>query len=777
MAPDGPLDITQAAPAPAPGGSRGLQRIEHYRIVRELGAGGMGCVFEAYDEKLHRPVALKVLAAHLSASGHAGARFQQEAWIAGRLDHPNVVQVYDRGTTGECQWIAMEYVGGGSLADVVQNLKRSGRDERWGLVAGTRECVVWAIERVVQAARGLDHAHRRGVVHRDVKPGNLLLEGEGGAVKVADFGIALEVDATQLTTAGGVLGTAAYMPPEQILGERERIGVASDVYALAVTLFELLTLELPFSGQTQQMYLQSVLTGEARRAGRLNARVGADLETVLRKALEKDPRDRYASCAAFGDDLLNVLQFRPIVARRPGIARRAEKWVRRRPVHAALLGLALVSVPTIAVLGQRALEHRRLVVQQRVEREWKEVRWLFAQTSRTADARAKAGELLRGDPDHVPALRVRALAGVRLAREARDPAAIRRLQEESLADLGRLVALAPDVAWPYRLRALALRQFDRAEQARADEASALARSGGATTDEDLDIDALVAFEAGDYGKTVALLSQLLARRPNSPPELYRRARAFEQLGNVESAIVDYRVAVALDPDDFATQAELGRLLTASGAPEEGERFLARAAELKPGAFEVDERLAENAIALGRRATADPAAARARFESAVRFARRAIGENPDSAWARINLGAALMELYRIDGDARVADEAIGQYERARALLAARSGEDAPAARVATLINLCDARIQLGRAREAVESCRAAAAAAPGSATAFYNLAGAYALAGRPDEALGALARDVELGDTDAAYLAADPWFAGLRQDARFRDLLERMRRGS
>src|SRR5262249_18466705 len=162
-------------------------------------------------------------------------------------------------------------------------------------------------------------------------------------------------EATRLTTDGAVMGTLVYMAPEQILGRQREIDARTDVYALGVTLFELLTLELPYAGATQQLYTSAVLTSEARRVRRINRRVGRDLEIVIGKALEKAPRDRYLTAAAFGDDLERVLALRPIEAVPPGQATKAWKWVRRRPVHAALAALLVVGIPTVPYLGWRAI--------------------------------------------------------------------------------------------------------------------------------------------------------------------------------------------------------------------------------------------------------------------------------------------------------------------------------------------------------------------------------------------------------------------------------------
>jgi serine/threonine-protein kinase len=253
-----------------------------YRVERELGHGGMATVFLARDEELRRPVALKVLAEHLAGDDTFRARFIREAKLAGRLSHPNVVQVYDAGETDEQPFIVMEYVSGKTLAD----------------------CGQLAPERVValgvQACAGLQHAHEAGLVHRDVKPGNLLLRDDG-VLKIADFGIARAAEATRHTQVGTLLGTAAYLAPEQIAGEDAT--TASDVYSLGAVLYELLTGRPPFSFDSLAELAAQQADGVITPVGDLAQAVPAELEAAVMHALARDPKFRPASAAELGQEL------------------------------------------------------------------------------------------------------------------------------------------------------------------------------------------------------------------------------------------------------------------------------------------------------------------------------------------------------------------------------------------------------------------------------------------------------------------------------------------
>src|SRR4051794_36797344 len=252
-----------------------------YRLERGLGAGGMSTVFLAQDSVLERGVAVKLLAEHLSDDEDFVARFRREALAAARLQHPNIVQVFDSGedeSSGR-HYIVMEYVDGPSGADLLRSEGTLDVDET---VAVIRD-----------ACHGLDYAHRARVVHRDVKPGNLLVAAETGAVKLADFGIAKAAEQTRITQVGAVLGTAAYLSPEQAKGEEA--GPASDIYSLGVCAYQFLTGRLPheYSSLTELALKQQEEAVEPIREHR--PEVPAELDSAIRLCLERDPGARYAS--------------------------------------------------------------------------------------------------------------------------------------------------------------------------------------------------------------------------------------------------------------------------------------------------------------------------------------------------------------------------------------------------------------------------------------------------------------------------------------------------
>src|SRR5215207_7454426 len=269
---------------------------DRYRLERRLGAGGMSTVELAFDTRLERYVAVKLLAEHLAQDSSFVARFRREALSAARLVHPNVVQVFDFGLDEETgrQFIVMEHVDGQSCAEIL-------RDE------GHLD-VEDGVDVLTQACRGLDYAHRNGVVHRDVKPGNLL-RSHDGMVKLADFGIAKAAEQSDITKVGSVLGTAAYLSPEQARGEPA--GPASDLYALGVVSYQLLAGRLPYEAASLTDLARLQETSPPPRLDELNPDVPAPLAEAIMVALHRDPERRYADAADMEQALGDALQGRP----------------------------------------------------------------------------------------------------------------------------------------------------------------------------------------------------------------------------------------------------------------------------------------------------------------------------------------------------------------------------------------------------------------------------------------------------------------------------------
>ena len=260
-----------------------------YRIERRLGAGGMSTVFQATDGVLERSVAVKLLAEHLAEDEDFVARFRREALSAARLQHPNIVQVFDSGQDPDSQrhYIVMEYVDGPSCADLLRERKRLEVEE--------------TVHVVRDACHGLDYAHRAGVVHRDVKPGNLLVAEETNATKLADFGIAKAAEQTRITQVGAVLGTAAYLSPEQARGDEA--GPASDIYSLGVCAYQFLTGRLPHEYASLTELALKQQQEAIQPIAELRPEVPGELDEAVRLCLERDPAARYGSALVLAEAL------------------------------------------------------------------------------------------------------------------------------------------------------------------------------------------------------------------------------------------------------------------------------------------------------------------------------------------------------------------------------------------------------------------------------------------------------------------------------------------
>jgi hypothetical protein len=289
----------------------------------------MGVVYKARQTALNREVALKVIVAGEHASPAQLVRFLQEAETIAAVSHPGVVQVHEFGTWNEQPFIVMEFCPGGTLASKLD---------------GTPDPPKQAAFLVEQLARAVAAAHSKGIVHRDIKPGNVLLTADGSP-KVADFGLAKLTESGQgMTASGAILGTPSYMAPEQARGDNKNVGPKSDVYALGAVLYECLTGRSPFRGSNQHETILQVLNQEPVSIRSLNPVVPTDLETICLKCLQKVPAHRYASASDLADDLDRFLKGRPVTARRIGPLGRARRWVTRNPLVASLLAAVILSL-------------------------------------------------------------------------------------------------------------------------------------------------------------------------------------------------------------------------------------------------------------------------------------------------------------------------------------------------------------------------------------------------------------------------------------------------
>ncbi len=703
------LDLLHAAaphlstPAPLGTPTVGLDAgapLGDFRLIREVGRGGMGIVYEAEQISLGRRVALKVLPLAATMDARHLQRFHIEARAAAGLHHSNIVPVYGVGCERGVHYFSMQFIDGRTLAEVIAQQRGAATSnlptvDEHETAASTvvppaaqatssaprdkaylRQVAEWGI----QAAEALDYAHTLGVVHRDVKPANLMVDATG-RLWVTDFGLAQVQSDARLTTTGDLLGTLRYMSPEQALAQRVVIDHRTDVYSLGATLYELLTLRPIFNGNDRQELLRQISFDEPIPPRRVNRTLPVELETIVLKALERNPADRYATAKDLADDLRNYCDDRPIRARRQPLLTRVRRWGRR---HQALVTSITLVLLTALVLGGVALG--------------------WQQRQLAAVEQAVAADLREADL---------------LQNEERWPEALQVLERAA----GRLAT-----GGPQRLReGVEQRRKNVAKVAELEEAR-LQRADLATTEEGGGLD----FKGADLRYREALAGYGLELEALSAQEAAQRIRASAIRGHLITAL-----------DDWAFVKE--RLRIGSGEPLVD---VARLADDDPWRQQLrDPKVAKDPTALERLAgNADVLAqppttlwllsirlkeASGRV-AAERLLRQAQQRHPADFWINFELGNLLY----------TEAEAIGFY---RASLALR-----PRSPVVHS-NLGTAFVKQGKLTDAADAFRKAIQLKPDYASAYSNLGGALEKQGKLVDAVEACRKAIQLNpDSVEAY---------------------------
>jgi tetratricopeptide (TPR) repeat protein len=699
-----------AAPRLAPDEHAGAQpgrSLGDYRLLRELGRGGMAVVYEAEQVSLARRVALKVLPFAAVLDPKQLQRFKNEALAAAHLRHPNIVPVYGVGCDRGVHFYAMQYVDGQSLAMAIRDMKRgsTGEEPKTPISShgSNREAayIRMAAALGVQAAEALDHAHQLGIVHRDVKPGNLLAD-LAGTLWVTDFGLASSIKDVSLTITGELLGTLRYMSPEQALAKRAPVDHRTDVYSLGATLYELLTLEPAFPGDDVHRVMQDIALEEPVLPRRLNPALPRDLETVVLKAMSKDPGSRYATAQEMADDLERFLENLPIEAKRPGLIRRASKWSRRhRTLVAATVVLLLLSTVGLAT-GTALL-------------------WREQKQTKTAYDNAQAN--------------------LRLALEALDQIYIDEAESHPKIREGL----------PKDLLEKGLGFYEEFAKENAGNRASVFLMGNARQRA-----GLIFREMGQEERAVqslegaiSALDLALVIAPRDTAAHINRGHALHYLGRFDEALTACERALEIDPQGDRAHINRGIALARLGRFEEALAAYDRAleidwrdaeahtnrgcalAELKR--FEeslaaCDQALEIDSLFVGAHASRGSALENlGRFEEALEACELALEIDPRSAAAHCNRGSALRGLQRMDESLAACDRAVDIDPRS-----------APAHN-----NRCLALRALGRFEDALAACNRSIELDPRDSQQFQNLGVVLSDLGRVADALAAYDQAVEI----------------------------------
>jgi serine/threonine protein kinase len=756
-----------------------------FRILREVGRGGMGVVYEAEQLSLGRRVALKVLPFAATMDSRHLQRFQNEARAAASLEHPHIVPVHGVGCERGVHYYAMKFIDGQSLAQVVDELKNAKEANRRDAdnteknqntavsslcslrLCGSNDFFKSIAEMGIQAAEALEHAHSLGIVHRDIKPANLMIDGNG-SLWVTDFGLARTAADAGLTMTGDVLGTLRYMSPEQAMAKHGLVDHRPDVYSLGVTLYELLTGMPAVKGKDREEILNAITLEDPRPPRRLDSGIPQDLETIVLKSLEKNPADRYATAKEFADELKRYLDDRPIHAKRPSFTLRARKWFRRHPAvlrsAAAILLITVVglSVSSYLILQEMGKKESALDLaekrQEAAEKSQQRTRAVLDDLSSelVEDWLTRQDELT----DRQREFLTRALNNYeQFTKEAGETPEQRALLAQAHLKVGNIRQH--------------LGQRDAAEEA--------------------------------FRRASEILTTLVSEFPTDASSRMHLAGTHNNLGRIihgPAAVAEFRAAIAIAQrlaEDYpespsyrqilaVSRANLANILSGGRQWEEGEKEVRKACELQNSltdayptqpAYRSEWASSRKilGVLLARRGKLDDA--EAEFRACRDLSRQLVKQFPakpvyrqELAEAQTNLAIALSNLARWP-------EAETEYKNAAEIWQelVRNFPSVPRYRRDLSLlydNLCVDLIRLGKLTEALAACREAIAVDPDLANSHHNLGVILKRTGQLDEAIAEYRKALEL-KLDVAELHCSLGEA-LEERGEFADALAHFRRG-
>jgi tetratricopeptide (TPR) repeat protein len=676
------------------------KRLGDFEILSLIGTGGMGAVFLARQVLLDREVALKVISDISGTRAKSLERFKREAKVLAKISHQNIVPIYEVGQQGPYSYFAMEYIKGISLDKVLSSIRNAKSTDkasnimRWCIEArgnideNKREkadglsraevdtdYIVRISRIIISIASALDYAHKKGILHRDVKPSNILIDTEGTA-KLVDFGLAKAETQQTITITGEFFGTPNYVSPEQIR-RPEIVDCRSDVYSLAATYYECLTLHPPFEGNTVNETLTQVISREAIPPKKYCPRLSNDFNTVLLHALEKLPEDRYPTAAAFANDIENLLEFKPITAKRPSITQRTYKTLRRNPLKVVMVGICILVIVLSYFVVSNYTQKRNKATARKLEaiaagylvsgnytealRYYKKAITQYPFNAATYSEIGTCYEKLKQYPKAIEAYKqaikteadytvaIGALGGIYYLEGRYD---------DALGMYEKIIKIRPD-AQTYRNIGNLLDDMGRREEAvdafknaiKANPKDALAYNdlGSVYFKLNLVDDAIKAFEkakeidpncafaynnlgsfyfnSGRYEKALELFEKAIKLNPKFYLAYINLGLVHNKLRNYSEAVNAYKRAIELNPNNALVFNDLGFALDGSGRSNEAAEAYKKAIKIDPNCFE-----AYNNLGLIYNHSKN-------YSEAIQLFDKAIEIKPNNAIAICNLGFA------------------------------------------------------------------------------------------------------------------------------------------
>ena len=724
------------------------QKLGDFEILKMIGHGGMGAVFLAQQVSLDREVALKVISSVGGPQAKNLDRFKRESKVLAQISHPNIVPIYEVGQHGPYSYFAMELVKGVSLDKILSNIRNVKSGEKASDVmhkcleaqasiyennlsedSGSKgaeidtDYIVEISKVIVSVASALDYAHNKGILHRDIKPSNILISTDGTA-KLVDFGLAKGQKQESITITGEFFGTPSYVSPEQIR-KPETVDCRSDVFSLAATYYECLTLHVPFEGDTVNETLTQVISKEAVPPKKYCPRLSMDFNTVLLHALEKSQEDRYQTAGDFVADIRNILEFKPIIAKRPSISRRTYKTLRRNPLKTAIVGISILVIVLGYFLFLSYMHGRNISDAKKLYTIGKQ-KSLIGKHSEALEYLEKA---IKIDGDFIQAHYDIGECHLWL-----------KQFQKAIESYRYVISINPNFSEVYNHLGhcygelgddeKAIEAYENAIRLNQDDSFSNSRLCNIYSD------------LGDYEKALKVATRAVKIDPKEAVYYYNLGEVYGQLERREEAIKAYKQAITIDPAYAMAHNNLGWVYIEIGSYEKAEKCFNKAIEMAP-----DFAIARNNLCIAYEHFN-------RHKEIIQICEETILLKPDDVDAYRNLGNSYIKLGRnkkaveackmaiqLDpnhfntyGNLAFAYSNLGLFEDA--IKIARKAISLDSNNVFVYINLANACCALGFYEEAAEASKRAIELDPNLPESYNNLCLAYCGLGLYADALKA-----------------------------------------